>query len=82
MPDLTRKQQSKKPRKIALKKATGSQILSGLNITKAEMLHVERALASAKRMLGGDSVQPKPTKRAAALRLQKAGSRRGLKAVK
>lgn len=82
MPDLTRKQQSKRPRKIALKKATGSQILSRLNITKADMLHAEKALASAKRMLGGDSVQSKPTKKSPALRLQKTGLRRGLKAIK
>jgi len=74
MPDVSRKQQSKAPRKIALKKLRGSQILSRLNITKIEMLHAEKALASAKRMLGGASVPSK-------VRIEKAALRRG-KAIK
>jgi hypothetical protein len=74
MPDVSRKQQSKAPRKIALKKATGSQILSGLHISKVELRHAEKALASAKRMLGGASVQSK-------VRIEKAVLRRG-KAIK
>jgi len=64
MPDLSRKQHPKAPRKIVLKKASGSQILSSLNVTKIEKLHAEKALASARRMLGA-SARPLKARKAA-----------------
>lgn len=47
MPISSKKQPPKRLRKIVLKKASGSQILSGMKITKIEHRDAEKAIASA-----------------------------------